>query len=331
MIVTRTPLRVSFFGGGSDVEAFYSKQPGAVLSTTIDKYIRLAIQRVARPHVKVMYSEVEQVKEVDHIKHDRVRELLKFYDVKSNIEIASFADIPTKGTGLGSSSAFTVGLINGLGAYTGMNATRYMVAERACEIEIKKCGQKIGKQDQYAAAFGGFNRIRFYHDGVEVAPLNINSTIVEGFANQLLCFYTGQTRSASTILSDQVNKLETHDRDTFFRTTELADIALHAERLLHDGKLNDVGSLLHDGWQLKRKLSDGITNPVIDEMYETARNAGALGGKLLGAGGGGYLLVYVPYNKQTSVLEALKDFEPFVFNFTDEGSKVVYNDEPVTY
>ena len=327
MIVTRTPLRVSFFGGGSDVEAFYSQDQGAVLSATIDKYVRLAIQRVARPHVKVMYSEVEQVRSLDHIKHDRVRECLKHFNVNQNIEIASFADIPTKGTGLGSSSTFTVGLIQALSTYLGQPMSRYDIAELACHIEIQKCGQKIGKQDQYASTFGGFNFIKFNPTNVEVAPLNIKDDVVQLFADHLLCFYTGQTRSASTILSDQVGKLERSDKEIMFLTKELVDIAHTAKVELQSGRTHNVGALLDDGWRIKKKLSSGISNPLIDQMYEDAKAAGALGGKVLGAGGGGYLLLYVPSKYQEAVLTKLKDFETLVFNFTDEGSRVVYNDD----
>ena len=331
MIVTKTPLRVSFFGGGSDVEAFYGQHGGAVLSTTIDKYVRLAVQRVARPHIKVMYSEVEQVKSLEHIKHDRVRECLRHFGVGSQIEIASFADIPTKGTGLGSSSTFTVGLIQAMSQYVGHQMGRYDVAELACQIEIEQCGQKIGKQDQYAATFGGFNFIEFSKSGTEVVPLNISSDTVSKFGDHLLCFYTGQTRSASTILSDQVEKLERKESDIVFLTKEMVDIARTARVELQAGRVHNVGALLDDGWRIKKKLSSGISNPIIDQMYEDARKAGALGGKVLGAGGGGYLLLYVPHKSQENVMKKLSSFEPFVFNFTDEGSRVVYNDEPHVY
>lgn len=331
MIVTKTPLRVSFFGGGSDVEAFYSQHPGAVLSATIDKYIRLAVQRVARPHIKVLYSEVEQVKEIDHIKHDRVRECLRHFKVNQNIEIASFADIPTKGTGLGSSSAFTVGLIQALSTYIGLQMSRYDVAELACQIEIERCGQKIGKQDQYASAFGGFNFISFDKNLIEAVPLNISADTVYHFGEHLMCFYTGQTRNASTILSDQVGKLERNDSDIMFLTKEMVDIANTARVELQAGRVDNVGALLEDGWRIKKKLSSGISNPLIDQMYLDAKIAGALGGKVLGAGGGGYLLLYVPYKYQKAVMNKLSSFEPFVFDFTDQGSRVVYNDEPHVY
>lgn len=326
MIVTKTPLRVSFFGGGSDVEAFYSQHQGAVLSTTIDKYIHLAVQEVAQPHYKVMYSEVEQVSNIDDIKHDRVKAVLEYFGVSPGIEIASFADIPTKGTGLGSSSAFTAGLVQALSYYTGQQLSRYDVAEIACDIEINWCGEKIGKQDQYASTFGGFNFITFHKEGVEVAPLNIPSDTLEIFNEHLLCFYTGQTRSASTILTDQVDKLTRKDSDIVFYTKELVDMAHTAKAELRSGRLHNVGALLDDSWRMKKKLSPGISNPLIDQMYEDALKAGALGGKILGAGGGGYLLLYVPYHHQQSVLEKLKYYQNFVFNFTDEGSSIVYSD-----
>lgn len=329
MIVTRTPLRVSFFGGGSDVEAFYSQHPGAVLSTTIDKYVHLAVQTVARPHYKVMYSEVEQVDDLNHIRHDRVRECLRRFEIDPGIEIGSFADIPTKGTGLGSSSTFTVGLIQALACYTGTRMSRYDIADLASEIEIVNCGQKIGKQDQYAATFGGFNFITFYGNQVNVAPLNIQTETVNRFGDHILCFYTGQTRNASTILTDQVEKLERKESDIVFLTKELVDIATTAKVELQAGRIHNVGALLDDGWRIKKKLSSGISNPLIDQMYEDALKAGALGGKILGAGGGGYLMLYVPHKNQEAVLRKLREYQSFVFDFTDQGSSIVYSDANV--
>jgi len=331
MIVTKTPLRVSFFGGGSDLEAFYSQHGGAVLTSTIDKYIRLSVQRVARPHIKVMYSDIEKVHDVESIRHDRVREVLKLLGIQSNIEIASFADIPTKGTGLGSSSTFTVGLLQALTAYIGASLSRYEIAELACMIEIEKCGQKIGKQDQYASTFGGFNYITFDRGGVEVQPLNVRDGTIQRLSSNLMCFYTGQTRSASGILTDQVSKLERSEKDTIFLTKELVDIARTAKVELRAGRLDNIGALLDDGWRIKKKLSSGISNPMIDDMYEAAKHAGAIGGKILGAGGGGYMILYVPPKYQGAVADALSNYALFDFNFTDEGSRVVYNDEPDVY
>jgi D-glycero-alpha-D-manno-heptose-7-phosphate kinase len=331
MIVTKTPLRVSFFGGGSDIEAFYSEYGGAVLTSTIDKYIRLSIQRVARSHIKVMYSDIERVHDVENLKHDRVRESLKMLGIHSNVEIASFADIPTKGTGLGSSSTFTVGLLQGLSAYVGLPRGRYDLAELACEVEIERCNQQIGKQDQYASTFGGFNFITFDRSGIEVVPLNIRDSTVVRLCDNLMCFYTGQTRNATDILTDQVGKLQRSEKDTVFLTKELVDIAETARVEMQAGRLDNVGHLLDDGWRIKKKLSSGISNPMIDQMYEDAKKAGALGGKILGAGGGGYMLLYVPPKYQTAVADALSNFSLFCFKFTDEGSRVVYNDEPDVY
>jgi D-glycero-alpha-D-manno-heptose-7-phosphate kinase len=327
MIVTKTPLRVSFFGGGSDVEAYYSKRPGAVLSVTINSFVRIALQRVSPLHIKAMYSEVEQVTNPSFLKHDRIRECLRYFGIKSNLEIASFADIPTKGTGLGSSSTFTVGLIKALAAYTDTSLSRYELAEIASTIEIDGCGERIGKQDQYAAAFGGFNYMAFDADGIEVTPVHINPSTKSLLSNNLLCFFTGQTRSASTILDQQVTRLEQRDTDTLFYTGELAQLAGVSKDLLQKGKVQEFGELLDDAWKLKRSISTSISNPIIDQMYEDAIKAGALGGKLLGAGGGGYLLVYVPEKYQPAVIKKLRDFKPFVFDFTDDGSTVAFNDE----
>jgi len=331
MIVTNTPLRVSFFGGGSDIESFYGQHGGAVLTSTINKYIRLCVQRVAPSHVKLMYSETEKVYKVENLRHDRAREVMKFLGIKSNIDIGSFADIPTKGTGLGSSSTFTVGLLRALTTYIGRPCSRYELAELACMIEIEKCGQKIGKQDQYASTFGGFNYITFDQSGIEVMPLNLRDGLIAQFESNLMCFYTGQTRNASDILTDQVTKLERNEKDTILLTKELVDIAHTARVELQAGRLDNIGALLDDSWRIKKKLSSGISNPMINEMYEAARHAGAIGGKILGAGGGGYMILYVPPRYQGAVADALSNHSLFDFNFTDEGSRVVYNDEPNVY
>jgi D-glycero-alpha-D-manno-heptose-7-phosphate kinase len=278
-----------------------------------------------------MYSDIERVHNAENLKHDRVRESLKMLGIHSNIEIASFADIPTKGTGLGSSSTFTVGLLQGLSAYIGLPRGRYDLAELACEVEIERCNQQIGKQDQYASTFGGFNFITFDRNGIEVVPLNIRDSTVVRLCDHLMCFYTGQTRNATDILIDQVGKLQRSEKDTVFLTKELVDIAKTARAEMQAGRLNNFGHLLDDGWRIKKKLSSGISNPMIDQMYEDAKKAGALGGKILGAGGGGYMLLYVPPKYQTAVADALSNFALFNFKFTDEGSRVVYNDEPDVY
>ena len=323
MIVTRTPLRVSFFGGGSDIPEFYNKTPGLVVSTAIDSYIYLMAHRGASSSIKVMYSMLEQVNNVEDVQHDRVRAVLKMFKINSNIEIASFSNIPTKGTGLGSSSTFTVGLINALDRVLYPDSEPMpplVLADIACMIEIEKCGEPIGKQDQYAAAYGGFNVIRFDDIGVEVTKVPLERAEHEVLNSRLICFNSGFVRQASSVLQEQVNSLKSGIN--FDQTKLLVDMAEDSIKMLANNKLNDFGALLNDAWQVKKKLASKISNSHIDEMYEKAMKAGALGGKLLGAGGGGYLLMYVPDAARDRVLEAMKGYPIFNFNFDYTGSTV---------
>ena len=323
MIITKTPLRVSFFGGGSDIPQFYESNRGLVLSTTIDKQIYIAVNKTRTPHTKVMYSEIEVVKDSLYLKHDRVREVLQQYDIKNYIEIASFSDIPTKGTGLGSSSTFTVGLLKAIHEMLGIECNNYELAEQACHIEIDRCKQPIGKQDQYAAAFGGFNAIAFEGNNTAVIPINITTDISYRLNDNLICFNTGITRQASSVLENQVKGLK--DVASVDNTSHMVDMAEVALKLLLKGRLDDFGSLLGESWETKKKLSDNISNPTIDEMYNKAMKSGALGGKILGAGGGGYLLMYVPPKSHTKVIKALSNYDIFDFNFTNQGSAVEMN------
>lgn len=320
MIVSKTPLRVSFFGGGSDIPAFYNQHEGVVLSTTIDQYINIAVNTTSNPHVKLMYSQIEVEDSAAKLKHDRVREVLNFFGIDKHIEIASFADIPTRGTGLGSSSTFTVGLIHALSKYTGLELSRYDLAEIACYIEIDACGEPIGKQDQYAAAYGGMNVIRFNKHETTVTPVQMGSQALRELNNNLLCFNTGVNRQASSVLSEQVANLNANVNVD--QTKRIVDIANTSIRYLLSGKYDDFGSLLHDTWAVKRQLASNISNDTIDDMYNSAMKAGALGGKLLGAGGGGYMLFYVPPKYQVQVIGSLIDYKQFRFNFTDQGSTI---------
>lgn len=325
MIVTKTPLRISFFGGGSDIPEFYRKHRGMVISTAINSYIYLAVNKCVAKHLKVVYSEMEYEQDIDNIKHDRVRECFKYFGYTTNMELCSFSDVPTKGTGLGSSSTFTVGLLNALHFmkhHEKMSA--HDLAELAAYIEIKKCEERIGVQDQFAAAYGGFNAIQFYENKTEVIPIEIDSMTLEELNDNLLCFNTGQTRRASDLLSKQIDNLN-KDLNLGF-TKLLADMAMEGFRLLNQKKIDDFGALLHEGWEIKKQLSNEITNPLIDSMYESARGAGALGGKILGAGGGGYLLVYVQPKNKRAVLEALDDYQVLKFKFSKKGSSIeMYN------
>jgi D-glycero-alpha-D-manno-heptose-7-phosphate kinase len=323
MIVTKTPLRISFFGGGSDIPEFYEKHEGIVISTAINSYIYIAAHECVAPHLKVIYSQLELEHDLEQIKHDRVREVLRYFDIKSNIEIASFSNIPTKGTGLGSSSTFTVGLIKAVLEMRDWGSSPHYIAELASLIEIEKCGEPIGKQDQYAAAYGGFRIYRFFKDGKTLAippQYFTNHESIQKLQNNLLCFNTGIVRPASSVLTEQVEKLKTNVN--FENTKKIVHMAYDAWDLLKKDKIDDFGALLHESWLIKKQLSSNITNSYIDEMYDKAIKAGALGGKILGAGGGGYLLVYAPQERHQSVIEAMKGYPRFDFKFEPEGSKV---------
>ena len=326
MILVKTPLRLSFFGGGSDLAAYYNQQPGFCLSTTIDQYMYTAVCETSYPGIRLVYSEIEQVEKLSELKHDRVREALKMMKVKSNIEISSYAQIPTKGTGLGSSSTYTVGLLNALATLKDVPMTKYDLAEAACDIEINKCNEPIGKQDQYAAAFGGFNSYTFTPEHVDVSPVVISGSVLHQLNNNLLLFYTGVKRNASDILSEQSNNMKSQS-DMVDRVQGMITLGQLALKSLYQGDVDDFGSLLGQAWNLKKSLSSNITNSSIDEWYWEALTYGALGGKIAGAGGGGFLLLYVPYAKQTNVIQAMErcGLTHFKFRFSESGSEIVYN------
>lgn len=290
-----------------------------MISTTINRYIHIAANKCEPQHVRVVYSELEQADTVEDIKHTRAKAVLKKFNVQTGIEVVSFSDITTKGSGLGSSSSYTVGLINALSRMTHYNLNLYDLAKIACEIEIDVLGEPIGKQDQYAAAFGGFNVIRFNSNDVEVTRVPVDGSALYDLNNSLMCFNTGITREASSVLSQQVTNLVTN-HNAHDITSKMVDMAEDSLQYLKYGKLDDFGSLLHDAWTEKKKLASGISNPHIDTMYETARNAGALGGKLLGAGGGGYMLFYVPVEYRSSVKNAMREYKQFHFRFSDFGT-----------
>lgn len=319
MIVTKTPLRVSFFGGGSDIPRYYTKKPGLVVSTTIDKYIKIAVNCCEPKHVRVVYSELEQEEHVSKIKHTRARAILEHFNIKTGIEIASFSDTTTRGSGLGSSSSYTVGLIRALSEINRFDYTMYELADIACKIEIDVLGEPIGKQDQYAAAFGGFNAIRFTQDEVEVTRVPVSHWVLKSLSDSILCYSTGITREASSVLTEQVNNLESNGA-AMDATSRLVDMAEQSLKHIKSDKLDDFGALLHSAWDEKKKLSTGVSNQTIDEMYDTAIKAGALGGKVLGAGGGGYMLFYVPLHSLSAVEFAMRHYKRFPFNFTDVGS-----------
>ena len=320
MILTRTPLRISLFGGGSDIPSYYNHNVGRTLSLTIDKYMYIALCRTAYEGVKLVYNEVELAPTASSISHSRVRHCLEKFDTDSHVEISSFCEIPTKGTGLGSSSTFTVGLINALASLKGIAMNKYDIAELACHIEMDLCNEPIGKQDQYAASFGGLNCFRYRSDQVVPITPNVSARTINDLNDNLLMFYTGITRNASDILSKQ----SSNDNNTTL--TKMVNIAIDAEIALEQNKLDTIGELLNESWQLKKQLADNVSNDFIDSHYKKAIDAGALGGKILGAGGGGFFLFYVPQKRRDHVRQALADLREFSFRFENSGTTVVYNE-----
>lgn len=326
-IISKTPLRTSFVGGGSDLSAFYKNESGAVVSTAINKYIYITVNKKFDSKIRASYSVTEIVDSVDELKHELIRESLKLLNIDGGIEITSIADIPSQGTGLGSSSSYTVGLLNALYAYKGMHVGAERLAREACEIEIGRCSKPIGKQDQYIAAYGGLQYIQFNPDeSVFVDPIiHLKSTRVK-LEENLLLLYTGLTRSSESILSEQRSNTETQEekRKTLCNMVRLA--AELRDAFTHD-HLDAFGEILHKGWLEKRKMASKITNQAIDEWYERAREHGAIGGKILGAGGGGFLLFYAPREKHGDIIKALPELKPLPFEFEPQGSKIIYMEE----
>ncbi len=323
MIISRTPMRVSFLGGGSDLAVYYSRGFGQVVSTAIDRYIFITVNRKFDDLIRVSYSKTEMVDHVDKVEHNIIREAMKIVGVERGVEIVYMGDIPlgSAGIGLGSSSSLAVGVLNALYAYVGKHVSAERLAREACEIEINRLGHPMGKQDQYAAAYGGFNCFRFNKDeSVFVDPIICKPATREALSSRLLMFYTGVERHSSTILTDQQSGIK--DNANFLDQMVAASEVMR--EMLVENELRAVGKLLHQGWKAKRKLAPGISTPRIDELYELARNAGAVGGKILGAGGGGFLMLYVEQEDQARVRAALSDLKESPFRFEPQGSKIIY-------
>lgn len=323
MIITRTPFRISFAGGGTDLADFYRAETGAVVSTAINKYMYIVVNKGFDDSIRVSYSKTEIVKGVEKIRHPIVREALKLVGVTRGIEIVSIADIPTK-TGLGSSSSFTVGLLNSLHAYKGVLKSAEELSREACHIEVDILGEPIGKQDQYIAAYGGLRYIQFNPDEtVFTEPIIYAQDNKEELNRNLLLFYTGDTREARSILKQQ--KTNISQRDKVESLKKMRDLALELRDSLNSNSSPDIlGQFLHKGWLLKKKLASDISNNKIDKYYEKALSAGALGGKIVGAGGGGFLLLYCPREKQLKVRQALSELTLTQFLLEPEGSKIIY-------
>lgn len=323
MIISRTPLRISFFGGGTDIKDFYEKEGGAVLSAAIDKYIYATVNRKFDDQIRISYSKTEIVAAIDEVKHELVREAMKHTGIVKGIEITTISDIPSHGTGLGSSSTFTVGILHALHAYRGEHASAETLAKEACMIEIDMVKEPIGKQDQYIAAYGGLQFIQFNKDGsVYIDPIVCSSEMKEELQNNLMLFYTGMTRRASTILSEQKAN---SSNNKLSELRSLKALAYEAKRMLERGRsMEEFGRLLDEGWRIKRSLASGISNNEIDQMYGIAKKAGALGGKIAGAGGGGFLLLCVPENRRESVRNALSGLKEVRLKIEPQGSKIIH-------
>lgn len=323
MIITQTPLRVSFVGGGTDLPDYYRNNGGgAVISTAIDKYIFVIVKERFDDKIRLGYSKTEMVDSVDELKHELVRESMREVGVSKGIEIGTLADIPSTGSGLGSSSSVTVGVLNALYLYVGQPKQPEVIAEKACGIEIDILGKPIGKQDQYAAALGNINIIRFLPDDrVEVDRVKLSDYAKRMLNSNLLLFYTGIGRESADILEEQ--KAEIPNKTQILG--KMKDMVEDVNACFLSEDIDQLGPILHQGWLHKKQLAGRISNPTIDSLYEKALSVGATGGKVVGAGGGGFLLTYCPNGKQDNVRNALSDYRELPFRSEKYGSKSIFN------
>ena len=324
MIVTRTPLRVSFVGGGTDLPAFYEREGGAVLSTAIKRYVYVTVKRHSElffEPIRINYSNSEQVERVDEVKNNIARECLRFLEIEPPIYISTVGDVPAS-TGLGGSSAFAVGLLNALHAYRGERVSAGQLAEEASHVEIEVLGEPIGKQDQYAAAYGGLNLLSFKpRGGVTVEHLNIGREQLDELFGSMMMFWTGHQRDAGGVLAEQTRKTSAN----LDQLRKMRDQARDLHERLGNGSIDTrgFGRLLDEGWRMKRRLASTITTHQIDRWYEAATAAGAEGGKLCGAGGGGFLLFIAPAGRHAAIREALADLMEMTLEHEAHGSQVV--------
>ncbi|MFC1928307.1 sugar kinase [Chloroflexota bacterium] len=327
MILSRAPLRITLGGGGTDLESYYSKYGGFLIAAGINRYCTILANRRFYDNIRLSYSETEIRESIDEIEHRVFRECLRLVKINRNIELHSTADVPTN-SGLGSSSSFVVALLNALHTYKGDFISKKELAEEACHIEIKLLGEPIGKQDQYMAAFGGITCLTFDRNGeVLVEPLQVSDEVYDKLESNLLFFFTGKERSASEILIEQDEKSKNNDEDMLNNLHRIKDIGIKTKECLENGNADMFGELLHSHWEIKKKRSTKMTDPFIDECYEAACKKGALGGKLMGAGGGGFLMFYCENGKKTTVAEALSKMglkrERFQFDW--DGARIVHN------
>lgn len=322
MIIVQTPLRVSLFGGGTDFPAFYREEGGCVLSTAIDKYIFVTIKRRFDRLLRVGYTRTEMVESVDELEHELIRESLRTTGIRDGVEITTMADIPAAGSGLGSSSAVTVGALHAMYTYRGEIVPAEQLAREACRIEIETLGKPIGVQDQYIAALGGLRFMEFKIDGsVAVERVDLSGETRRCLGDSLLLFFTGITRQSETVLTEQRSNIQ--DRRPILR--QMKQLAVQARADLEAGRLEDLGALLHEGWELKKRMASQVSNGSVDDLYQAARRAGALGGKLTGAGGGGFMVLVCPQERHDSVRAALSHLQELPFGLEADGTKVIFN------
>ncbi len=323
MIISRTPFRISFFGGGTDYPGWFNHHKGAVLATTIDKYCYISCRYLPpffEYNSRIIYSKMEHVNKIDEINHPAVREVLRFLKITNGIEVHHDGDLPAR-TGLGSSSSFTVGLLNSLYAFKGIMPTKERLAKEAIYIEQEMCKENVGCQDQMLAAHGGFNYIEFGgRDHLHVQKLTLPGETLENLQDHLMLFFTGFSRNASEVAVEQVKNIPKKKKEL----KAMYDMVPNALDLLKHNKLNSFGKLLHESWQLKRSLSSRVSTQSIDEIYSAAKSAGAVGGKLLGAGGGGFILFCAPPEKQEKIRQALKKLLLVPFKFETLGSQIIF-------
>ena len=327
MIISRTPLRMSFAGGGSDLPAYYREFGGAVVSTAINQYVYVNVNKKFDNGIRVGYSKNEEVSSVKEIAHPLVRSALEYLQISGGVEITTIADIPSSGTGLGSSSSFTVGLLHALHEYRSKTVDAKTLAQEACHIEIDLCEEPIGKQDQFAAAFGGFNFIEFHADeSVTVSPIACQDQTLQTLQDNLLVFYTGKTRSASSLLKEQSAEMGRSEQKQ--KTMhQMVQLARDLKNELTSNRLDAMGEILHAGWMLKKSLVSGISETEIDCWYEVAMAAGAQGGKILGAGAGGFLVFYAPKEHHFAITAALPVLKVVPMTFDLLGSQIIFNEK----
>jgi D-glycero-alpha-D-manno-heptose-7-phosphate kinase len=323
MIVSKTPFRISFFGGGSDLSSFYNQSPGMVVSASINKYLYISLNKKFDDSIRLSYSITENVNNLDDLKHDIVKHTLKYFDITNGIEIASISDLPSNGTGMGASSAFAVGLIKAIENYKYSEEilSKGSLAELACIIEINLCKKPIGKQDQYACSYGGFNVHEFADRGVSTNTITLDEDTIEYLENNLILLHTSKGRSADDILKNQSKRMIDNDK-SFQNIKTMVELAQQFKINLIKKDLTHFGEMLDYSWQLKKEVSDDISNLEINEMYEEAKLCGAKGGKILGAGGGGFMMLFADSYAQNKIKQKFYNNKPFNFKFDFDGASV---------